>query len=136
MQKQKPAFNQPWEQGKSTSRYPKGYIAIIKNKSSWDHRDNKAKSSYNSPPANASQSQTQTQTQTQASKKNTCHQRSHSGGNFATGVNTIKVAKKDKDKAKNLSYIKYYTYKQKVYYINKCPEKPKNQWQFQQPPRQ
>lgn len=30
-------------------------------------------------------------------------------GNLATRENDIKVAKKDKDKAKDLSYIKYYT---------------------------
>ncbi len=36
------------------------------------------------------------------------------------------MVKKDKNKPKNLSYIKYYTYKQKSYYNNKCFEKPKN----------
>ncbi len=41
-------------------------------------------------------------------------------------VNATKVVKKDKDKAKDLSHIKYYTCKQKDYYANKYPEKPKN----------
>ena len=44
----------------------------------------------------------------------------------AIGVNAIKVVKKKKDKAKDLSHIKYYTYKQKNYYVNKCLEKSKN----------
>lgn len=35
------------------------------------------------------------------------------------GVNSTKVAKKDKDKAKDLSYIKRYTYKYKDHYANK-----------------
>ncbi len=38
----------------------------------------------------------------------------------------MKVTKKDKDKAKNLSYIKCYTCKQKGHYTNKYPKKPKN----------
>lgn len=41
--------------------------------------------------------------------------------------NTINIVKKDKDKnKKDLSYIKYYTYKQKGYYANKYPKKLKN----------
>ncbi len=43
-----------------------------------------------------------------------------------TSINTIKVNKKDKDKFKNLSYIKCYTCKQKSHYANKYLEKPKN----------
>lgn len=42
-----------------------------------------------------------------------------------TGVHAIKVAKKDKNKAKDLSYIKCYTYKQKSYYANKYPRNKK-----------
>ncbi len=34
--------------------------------------------------------------------------------------------KKDKDKAKDLSYIECYTYKQKSHYANKCLKKSKN----------
>ena len=42
--------------------------------------------------------------------------------------NTIEVAKKNKDqnKAKDLSFIKCYTCKQKGYYANKYPKKSKN----------
>ena len=29
---------------------------------------------------------------------------------LATGINAIEVAKKDKDKAKDLSYVEYYTW--------------------------
>lgn len=36
------------------------------------------------------------------------------------------MTKKNKDKANNLSYIKYYTCKQKGHYANNCLEKPKN----------
>ncbi len=41
-------------------------------------------------------------------------------------ANVSKVAKKDKDKAKDLSHVKYYTCKQKGYYANKYLEKLKN----------
>ncbi len=37
-----------------------------------------------------------------------------------------KWQKKDKDKVKDLSHIKYYIYKQKGHYTNICPEKVKN----------
>lgn len=42
-----------------------------------------------------------------------------------TMVNATKIAKKDKDKAKNRSHIKYYICKQKDYYANKCPKSKK-----------
>ncbi len=41
-------------------------------------------------------------------------------------VNTIKVVKKNKDKVKNLNYIKCYIYKQKDNYVNKCLQNSKN----------
>ncbi len=44
-------------------------------------------------------------------------------GHAATRVNATKVAKKDKDKVKDLSHVKCYTCKQKSHYANKCPEK-------------
>ncbi len=66
------------------------------NKASKDK--NKAKS-HNFSPAN--------QPQTQASKKDKrCR-----WGHPATKVNATKVTKKDKDKAKDLSHVEYYTYK-------------------------
>lgn len=37
---------------------------------------------------------------------------------LATKVNAIKIIKEDKNKVKNLSYIEYYTCKQKSYYTN------------------
>ena len=43
----------------------------------------------------------------------------------AIKVNATKVIKKEKDKAKDLSYVKCYIYKQKSDYANKCPEKLK-----------
>ena len=48
------------------------------------------------------------------------------GDYLAIRVNAIEVAKKDKDKTKDLSYFKCYTCKQKGHYVNKYPEKPKN----------
>ncbi len=64
------------------------------------------------------------QPQIQAPKKN---KRGCWGGDPATGVNTTKVAKRDKDKApKALSHVKYYTCHQKGHYANKCPKKTKN----------
>ncbi len=72
------------------------------------------------------------QPQTQASKKD---KRGRRGDHSATGVNAIKVAKKDKYKAKDLSHIKCYICKQKGHYTNKCPKKSKNYWQSRRPPR-
>ena len=63
------------------------------------------------------------QPQTQAPKKD---KRDHRGDHLATGVNATEVAKKDKDKAKDLSHVKCYTCKQKSYYTNKYSEKQKN----------
>lgn len=44
----------------------------------------------------------------------------------ASRINTIKVGKKEKDKVKNLNYIKCYICKQKDHYVNKCLKKSKN----------
>ncbi len=41
-------------------------------------------------------------------KKNKCGQRNYYESHSATGVKTTKVVKKDKDKVKDLSYIKCY----------------------------
>ena len=62
------------------------------------------------------------QPQIQASKKD---KRGCRRSYLATGVNAIKGAKKDKEKAKDLSHIEYYTYKQKRHHINKCPKSQK-----------
>lgn len=52
------------------------------------------------------------------------HQRGHS----AIAMSITKIAKKDEDKnkTKNLSYIEYYTYKQKSQYVSKYLKNPKN----------
>ena len=94
-----------------------------KNKASQKHQDknkNKAKS-HNSLFANIHQPQTQ------ASKKNKHHE-SYQKNHSTTRINAIEVAKKDKNKnkAKDLSDIDCYIYKQKGYYANKCPKKTKN----------
>lgn len=95
---------------KIDSKTPKDYRHIKNNESSWDYRDgDKAKSSYNSPLANASQ--LQTQTQIQSSKKDKYYLESHQGDHLATKVNISEVVKKGKDKTKDLGHIKYHTYK-------------------------
>ncbi len=77
-------------------------------------KDKDKAKSHNSSPAN--------QPQTQAPKKDKHHWRRHP----ATGFNANKVAKKDKNKVKDLSHVECYTCKQKGHYANKCPEKAEN----------
>lgn len=122
----KASLQPPFKIRKIDSRYPKSHRPSVKkgkNNANWEYRDenkdqNKAKSQ-NPSSANS-------QPQTQVFKKDK-HQESRQGGYPATEVNAIKVAKRDKDKAKDLSYIKCYTCKQKSHYANKCPKKPKNE---------
>ncbi len=115
----------PSKTRKIHSRCPRGYRLLVKkdkDDANRKHQDgdkdkNKAKS-HNLSFANC-------QLQTQTSKKNKCHENCRRG-HPATEINITKVAKKDKDKAIDLSYIECYTCKQKVYYANKCPKKSKN----------
>ncbi len=119
--KTKVSLQLPSEIKKIDSRYPKGYRPSAKknkDEATWKCQDRIKTKSHNPSPANS-------QPQTQASKKDKRHQKNRWGGYPAIGVNIIKVAKKDKDKTKDLSYIKCYTYKQKGYYANKCSKKPK-----------
>ena len=55
-----------------------------------------------------------------------CQRKGQRGVYLATKVNVTKVSKKNKDKAKDLSHVKYYICKQKDYYTNKCFDKQKN----------
>lgn len=71
--------------------------------------------------------------QPQDSKK---RHRGYQGNCSATEVNTTKVVKKEKFKAKDLSHVKYYICKQKSHYANKCSDKPKNKWRSPRLPRQ
>ena len=103
------------------SKYPKSYKPLAKkdkNKTNWEYWDGNKTKSYNLPLANS-------QFQIQASKKNK-HYENRQRGHLATKINTIKVGKKNKNKAQNLSHIECYTYKQKNHYINRCLKKPKN----------
>lgn len=106
-------------------KYLRGYWLLVKkdkNNANQEYQDeisNKDKNKaiiYNSSFANS-------QPKIQTSKK---YYRSQQGGNLATRVNITKVIKKNN--TKNLSHIKYYTYKQKDYYVKKCPKKLKNRW--------
>ena len=122
----KASLQPPSETKKIDSKYPKRYKPLVKKDKDdvyWDQHDkasnrNKKKTKSH----NLSSSTNQTQTQAFNSKN---YQREKQRGP-ATAVNAIKIAKKDKNKTKDLSHIKCYTYKQKDYYSNKCPDKPKN----------
>ncbi len=112
----------PFYISKIDARYPKGHRSLAKkdkDDANRKHQDetpkNKAKSN-NSFFAN--------QLQTQASKKD--KRGGCQGGYPATGVNATEVAKKDKNKAKDLSHVKCYTCKQKCHYINIYSKKSKN----------
>ncbi len=106
-------------------RYPKGRRLSAKKdkKDTYWEPYNKA-SNKDKDKAKSQNSSSASQPQTQAPKKdNLGRWKSH----LATGVNTTKVAKKDKDKvSKDLSYVKCYTCKQKDHYANKCLKKAKN----------
>lgn len=95
---------------KINSRYPKGYKSLVKkNKENDSNQEpqngNKDKTKSHNPFS------TNSQPQIQAFKKNKRH-RNRRGGQLATKINTTKMAKKDKDKVENLSYIECYTCKQ------------------------
>ena len=109
------------------SKYSKGYRPLVKKNEDdayWEHC-NKASNKEKKKAKSHNLFSFANQLQTQASnfKK---RQKNWQGSHSATGINTTKVAKKDKNKAKNLSHVKCYTCKQKGYYANKCLEKPKN----------
>ncbi len=103
------------------SRYPKGHRPSVKKDKDdayWEQRNgasnkNKEKAKFHNP-SSANQLQTQTSKKCQGSWQR---------GHLATRVNAIMVAKKDKDKTKDLSHVECYTCKQKGHYANKCPEK-------------
>ena len=111
-------------------RSPKSHRPLSKKDKEDTQREHR-----NETPKEKAKSQTPfttNQPQTQDSKKR------HGGrqeNRPATKVNVIKVLKKEKDKAKDLSYVKCYTCEQKSYYANKYPDKSKNQWRFWRPPR-
>ncbi len=112
----------PFEMIEINSRCLRGYRPTVKKDKdniNREHRDETPKFKarfHNSFSAN--------QPQTQTPKKD--KRGSRQGGHPATKVNVNEIAKKNKDKAKNRSHIKYYTCKQKDHYANKCLEKSKN----------
>ena len=106
------------------SRYPKRYKPLIKkdkNNAYWEHCKEVFNKDKNKTKSHNSFSAKQPQTQAPKKDKHSCQ-----GDHPATKINALKVAKKDKNKAKDLSHVKYYTYKQKSHYANKYPKKPKN----------
>ncbi len=105
------------------ARCPKSHhLSVKKDKENiyWECRDKASKDKDKAKSHNFSSAN---QPQTQAPKKDKCgRQRGHP----AIAINATKVAKKDKDKAKDLSHVKCYTCKQKGHYANKCPKKSIN----------
>ena len=108
----KAGFQSPFGTREIDLRYTKKYKLLVKknkNDAYWEQRDkatNKDKKKAKSH--NSSSSTNQPPTQASSSKK---HQEKRQESYPATGVNASKIAKKDKDKAKNLCHIKYYTCK-------------------------
>ncbi len=105
------------------ARCPKDYRSLVKKDKEDTYREYRNKASKDKEKAKSHNSSFANQPQTQAPKKD---KYGRSGGYPVTRVNTTKVAKKDKDKTKDLSHVKCYTCKQKSHYANKCPEKLKN----------
>ncbi len=93
-------------------RCPKGYRPSVKKDKDdayWEQCEeafnkDKEKAKSHNPLSSANQPQTQASN----FKK---RQRKGWGGHSVTGVNAIEVVKRDKDKAKDLSHIEYYTCK-------------------------
>ncbi len=107
------------------SRYPKSHRPLAKKDKEDTYREPRDEASKDK--AKSQTSSSANQPQTQAPKTDKRGRWGGHGGHPSTGVNTTKVAKKDKDKAlKNLSHVKCYTCHQKGHYANKCPKKSKN----------
>ncbi len=106
------------------ARCPKSHCPLAKKDKKNTYREYRNEASKDKGKAKSHNSTSVNQLQTQDPKKNKCGDRW--GGHLATGVNTTKVAKKDKDKAKDLSHVQYYTCKQKGHYAIKYLEKSKN----------
>ena len=105
------------------SKCSKGYRPLVKKDkedANWEHHDEAFK---DKDTAKSHTPSFTNQSPAQASKK---RQKNQQGGLSTTEVNAIEVAKKDKDKVKDLSHVKCYTCKQKGHYANRCLEKPKN----------
>ncbi len=102
-------LQQPSRTRKIDSRCPKRYSALVKkDKYNTCREDRNPVSKRDKDKAKSHNSSSVNQPQIQVPKKDKCSCR---GGHSATGVNLTKVAKMDKDKAKDLSYVKCYTCK-------------------------
>ncbi len=110
------------------SRCPKGYRPSVKKDKDDAYRKqrNEASNRDKEKAKSHNLSSSANQPQTQASNFKKRQRKGRGGGHSAIGVNATVVAKKDKDKAKDLSHVKCYTCKQKGHYVNKCFDKPKN----------
>ena len=104
------------------SKCPKSYCSLDKKDKEDANREHRDKASKDKDKAKSHIPFSANQPQAQASKK----RQGRREGPSATGVNATKVAKKSKDKAKDLRHVECYTCKQKGYYVSRCPKKLKN----------
>ncbi len=104
------------------SRYPKSHRPLAKKDKKDTYQKPRNKAFKDKDKVKSHTPTSANQPQTQAPKNN---KRSRRGDYPTTGVNVTEVVKKDKDKAKDLSYVECYTCKQKGHYVNKCSEKAK-----------
>lgn len=103
----KTSLQPPFETKEIDSRCPKSYKLLVKkdkDKTHQEHRNGNKTKLHNLFLTNTNQPQTQ------AFKKDKLYKRCQKS-HPATEVNATEVAKKNKDKAKNLNHIKYYTCK-------------------------
>ena len=107
-----------------SSKCPKSYCPLVKKDKEDANRENyKDASNKDKEKAKFYNPFFTNQPQAQASKK---REKNQWGSPPAPGINATEVAKKDKDKAKDLSHVECYTCKQKGHYANRCPKKLKN----------
>ncbi len=113
----------PFYVKKIDARCPKDYCPLVKKDKENTYWERCNEASKDKEKAKSHNFSSASQPQTQAPKKDKCScWKSHS----AIAVNTTKVVKKEKDKAKDLSHVKCYICKQKGHYANKCLKKAKN----------
>ncbi len=99
----------PSETREINSKCPKGYrLSVKKDKDNAYQKHCDEASNKNKDKAKSHNSSSTNQPQTQVAKKDKL---GRWGDYLATKINAIKVAKKDKDKTKDLSHVMCYTYK-------------------------
>ncbi len=124
--KAKANLQPPFYVRKINTRCPKSHRLLAKKDKEDTYQEPQNEASKDKDKAKSHSSSTSAnQPQTQAPKKDKRGCRGGQEGHPATGVNAIKVVKKDKA-SKDLSPVECYTCHQKSHYANKCPKKVKN----------